>query len=172
MEEHPPIHLTPGLTLPVVTLPATDGSDICLATLEGQTIVAVYPWTGKPGLPKPPGWDDIPGAHGSTPELEGFRDLFEPISQSGSKLFALSGQSTSFQREMALRLGLPFPVLSDKKGAMARALRLPAFEAGGIKYLKRISFTISDGRIEYVFHPIEDPESHPARVVDWLKSRS
>ena len=72
---------------------------------------------------------------------------------------------------MALRLGLPFPVLSDEKGAMARALRLPAFESGGFKYLKRISFVILDGRIEYVFYPIEDPESHPAQVVDWLKSR-
>ena len=171
MAARPPVHLTPGLSLPVVTLPVTDGSDICLATLKGRSIVAIYPWTGRPGLPNPPGWDDIPGAHGSTPELESFRDLFEPISQSGSRLFALSGQSTSFQREMALRLGLPFPILSDAQGAMAAALQLPTFEAGGDNYLRRISFIVSDGRVEHVFYAIDDPESHPAQVVEWLKSR-
>ncbi len=171
MAARAPVHLTPGLPLPVVTLPATDGSDICLATLKGRSIVAIYPWTGRPGLSNPPGWDDIPGAHGSTPELESFRDLFEPISQSGSRLFALSGQSTSFQREMALRVGLPFPILSDAQGAMAAALQLPTFEAGGDNYLIRISFIVSDGRVEHVFYAIDDPESHPTQVVEWLKSR-
>ena len=37
-------------------------------------LMIVYPWTGRPGHPNPPDWDVIPGAHGSTPELEGFRD--------------------------------------------------------------------------------------------------
>ncbi|BAQ17392.1 peroxiredoxin [Methyloceanibacter caenitepidi] len=171
MNERGPIQLTPGLPLPAVTLPATDGSHICLATLPGRSIVAVYPWTGRDGIPNPPGWDDIPGAHGSTPELEGFREMFELISHAGARLFAVSGQSTAFQREMALRLELPFPILSDAGGALRHALHLPTFEAGSETYLKRLTFVVLDGQVEHVFFPVADPEAHAAEIVDWLKSR-
>lgn len=172
MDERGPIQLTPGLALPMVTLPATDGSHISLSTLSGRSIVAIYPWTGRPGVPNPPDWDDIPGAHGSTPELEGFRDVFELISHAGARLFAVSGQSTAYQREMALRLELPFPILSDADGALRRALHLPTFEAGPTSYLKRLTFVVLDGEIEHVFFPVGDPEAHAAEVVDWLKSRT
>ncbi|ODR94117.1 redoxin [Methyloceanibacter stevinii] len=166
------MQLTPGLPLPAVTLPATDGSHITLATLPGRNIVAVYPWTGCPGVPNPPGWDDIPGAHGSTPELEGFREVFDLVSHAGARLFAVSGQTTAFQREMALRLELPFPILSDAEGALRRALHLPTFEAGPESYLKRLTFVVRDGQIEHVFFPVEDPEAHAAEVVDWLKDQA
>ncbi|ODR99021.1 hypothetical protein AUC68_07695 [Methyloceanibacter methanicus] len=71
---------------------------------------------------------------------------------------------------MALRLGLPFPILSDAEGAMARALRLPTFLAGGDSYLKRLTFVVLDGRTEHVFYPVRDPETHPVEVADWLRA--
>lgn len=171
MEPTAPLHLTPGLSVPPVTLAATDGAKISLATLTGRSVVAVYPWTGRPGHPNPPDWDDIPGAHGSTPELEGFRDLFGRISKSGARLFGLSGQTTDYQREMALRLKLPFPILSDAAGALTEALYLPTFEAGGDSYLKRLTFVVNDGRIEHVFYPVPDPDAHAADVAGWLADR-
>ena len=116
-----PALLVPGAILPNVELPATDGSKVSLATLCGRSIVAVYPWTGRPGLPNPPDWDIIPGAHGSTRELEGFRDLFDEFARRGVGIFGLSSQTTAYQREMATRLRLPFP--SER---CARALRCRA----------------------------------------------
>ena len=166
-----PLKLTPGFSLPPMALPATDGSEISLGTLPGRSVVAVYPWTGRPGFPDPPSWDDIPGAHGSTPELEGFRDVFERISKIGARLFGLSGQTTDYQREMALRLELSFPILSDAAGALAHALHLPSFDAGGDSYLKRLTFVVKDGRTEHVFYPVCDPESHASHVVDWLEEQ-
>ena len=83
-------HVTPGMLLPPIHLPASDGSSVDLATLPGQSVVAVYPWTGRPGAPNPPHWDEIHGAHGSTPELEGFRDLFEDFRRHGTRIFGLS----------------------------------------------------------------------------------
>ena len=59
-----PALLLPGTILPKVKLPATDGSQVSMATLCGRSIVAVYPWTGRPGLPNPLDWDSIPGARG------------------------------------------------------------------------------------------------------------
>ncbi|MDJ0512096.1 MAG: peroxiredoxin [Methyloceanibacter sp.] len=171
MDAREPIQLTPGMPLPVIALPATDGSRISLATLPGRSVVAVYPWTGRPGIPNPPGWDDIPGAHGSTPELEGFREQFEAISLTGARLYGLSGQSTAFQREMALRLELPFPILSDEAGALARALDLPSFTAGNNSYLKRLTFVVRNGKTEHVFYPVDDPEAHAGEVLDWLNTQ-
>ena len=69
-------HLVPGTRLPDIALPSTRGGEINLGTRPGAAIVYVYPWTGRPGLADPPGWDDIAGAHGSTPETAGFRDHY------------------------------------------------------------------------------------------------
>ena len=73
-----------------VPLGATTGPDVRLADLDGVMALIVYPWTGRPDLPNPPHWDDIPGAHGSTPELEGFRDLYPAFQELGIALYGLS----------------------------------------------------------------------------------
>ncbi|MCJ7598048.1 MAG: peroxiredoxin [Methyloceanibacter sp.] len=153
------------MQLPPLTLPATDGADICLTSLTGWSVVAIYPWTGRPGQPNPPGWDNIQGAHGSTPELEGFRDLAELFAARGIGIFGLSGQTTDYQREMAARLRLPFPILSDAGGLFAEAL---AFPAGDQSYLKRRTLLIEGGRIEHVFYPIADPARHAAEVLNFV----
>jgi len=165
-------HLTPGLALPPVTLPATKGQDICVAALAGRSVIVVYPWTGCPGAPNPPGWDDIPGAHGSTPELEGFRDVHAEFLRLGVSLFGLSRQTTDYQNELAARLRLPFPVLSDAQGQFAAALALPSFVAGGESYLKRLTLVIADGEIETVFYPVADLAGHAGEVLRWLEGQT
>jgi peroxiredoxin len=158
-------HLAPGTNVPPVALPATDGTAVNLATLEGRSVVIAYPWTGRPGFPNPPDWDRIPGAHGSTPELEGFRDRHGDFTQQGLRLFGLSRQDTAYQRELVTRLGLPFPTLSDEAGAFRAALTLPTFATGGTTYLKRLTLFIANGHIERVFYPVIDSAGHAAEVL-------
>jgi peroxiredoxin len=160
--------LKPGLRLPPIALPATDGSDVCLEALPGRSIIAVYPWTGRPGHPNPPNWDDIPGAHGSTPELEGFRDHHAVFVQRRVQIFGLSGQTTDYQREMVTQLRLPFSVLSDAEGVFAAALGLPSFTTGGETYLKRLTLVVENGNIESVVYPGADPTGHAAEVLTRL----
>ena len=162
-------HLKPGLKLPPVVLPATGGSEVCLAALPGRSVVVVYPWTGRPGHPNPPDWDLIPGAHGSTPELEGFRDLSDAFAKNGVRIFGLSRQTTAYQSEMAGRLGLPFPILSDAEGAFAAALALPSFLTGGEIYLKRFTLLVRDGSIERVTYPVLNPERQADELEAWLQ---
>jgi peroxiredoxin len=156
------------MALPRILLPATTGRDICIADTPGTSVVIVYPWTGRPGHPDPPHWDDIPGAHGSTPELEGFRDLAPEFAALKVGLFGLSRQARDWQREMAERLRLPFPILSDAEGRFGAALALPSFATGGEIYLKRLTLILSSGNIETVFFPVPDPASHAREVLDWL----
>jgi peroxiredoxin len=164
-------HPEPGRELPPVVLPATDGSGVCLAELPGQTVVVIYPWTGRPGHPDPPNWDEIPGAHGSTPELEGFRDSSAAIADCGARIFGLSRQTTAYQSKMAARLGLPFPILSDADGRFTAALGLPSFATGGEIYLKRLTLLIADGRMEMVFYPVSAPALHASEVLLWLQQQ-
>jgi peroxiredoxin len=162
----------PGVALPSIQLPATDGSKVDLAAIKGKRVVVIYPWTGRAGHPKPPDWDEIPGAHGSTPELEGLRDAFPGFVKLGTKLFGLSRQTSAWQSEMAARLDLPFPILSDADGAFTSALDLPSFATGGEIYLTRLTLLIDDGQIERVFHPVPEPGLHASEVLAWLKRQT
>jgi len=161
-------HLKRGRRIPELSLPATTGGAVNLARRPGRSIVYCYPWTGRPGLANPPGWDDIPGAHGSTPQTEGFRDLYDGFRQVGAEVFGLSTQATAYQREMAERLQVPFALLSDEAFLLQRALSLPTFVSGGVTYLKRITLAIKGGVIERVYYPVHPPAAHAREVCAWL----
>ena len=105
-----------SMPLPSVSLSATDGTTVDLSALHGRVIVYAYPRTGVPGVENPPGWDLIPGARGCSPQSCAFRDHFAELKTLGvDHLFGLSTQDTAYQREAAVRLHLPFPILSDQR---------------------------------------------------------
>jgi peroxiredoxin len=160
-----------GMRMPDLVLQATNGKAVNLSTLEGTTIVYLYPMTGVPGVPLPEGWDLIPGARGCTPESCGFRDHFAELRDAGaSAVFGLSSQSTEYQREAAERLELPFPMLSDAGFALGDALRLPTFEVEGTRLYRRLTLIIRDGMIDHVFYPVFPPNEHAGAVLAWLSS--
>lgn len=161
-------HLKRGMRMPSLVLPTTSGREVNVAALPGRTIFYFYPWTGRPGRPNPPDWDVIPGAHGSTPQAEGFRDLYWGFRQVEAAVFGVSTQSTDYQRELVDRLKLPFELISDEHFALQRALALPVFETGGVSYLRRLTIAIRNGRIERVYYPIVSPATHPREVCAWL----
>ena len=161
-------HLRRGRRLPDLALPATRGEPVNLARIQGRAIVYCYPWTGRPGLPNPEAWDAIPGAHGSTPESEGFRDLYDGFRQVGAEVYGLSTQTNDYQRELAERLRLPFVLLSDAAFALQRALALPTFTTGGVTYLKRLTLAVKHGAIERVYYPVDPPAAHAREVCAWL----
>ena len=163
----------PGLELPIIRLPATDGREVDLSALSGRAVVYVYPRTGVPGQPSPDGWDAIPGARGCTPQSCAFRDHFESLKAVGVEhLFGLSVQETDFQREAAERLDLPFPLLSDHRHTLTKAIRLPTFEVEGTVLLKRITLIIDEGAISHVFYPVFPPHENAAQVLAHLQARA
>ena len=164
-------HLVVGLPLPDIALPATGGGTVNLARADGLVVVFVYPWTGRSGLADPAGWDTIPGAHGSTPEAEGFRDRHADFGALGVAVYGLSTQDGEHQRELVQRLRLPFEILSDSDLAFAGALRLPSFAIDGVTYLKRLTLIVRDGRIAHTFYPVHPPPAHAAEVLAFLQSR-
>lgn len=164
-------HLT-GMALPDVTLPATKGDAVNLGTVGGRVVVYAYPMTGQPNVALPDGWDDIPGARGCTPQSCSFRDHFAELQALGvDHVFGLSTQGTEYQREVATRLHLPFPVLSDADGALTKALNLPVMEVEGRVLLKRMALVIEDGVIVKTFYPVFPPDRNAEDVLAWLRAR-
>src|ERR1700721_4268128 len=114
-----------GMTIPPIGLLATDDSSVMLSALPGRTVVFGYPRTGEPGkIALVDDWDMIPGARGCTPQTCAFRDLFAELKAAGAAhVFGLSTQDNVYQTEMASRLHLPFPVLSDAELLLSEALQ-------------------------------------------------
>jgi len=158
--------------VPPIALTATTGETIRLDGLDGRTVLFCYPRTGRPDEELPPGWDAIPGARGCTPEACGFRDAHQQFADLGVRVLALSTQGPGYQREMADRLHLPFPVLSDERLELTDELGLPTFETSGWTLLKRMTLVIDDGRIAHVFYPVFPPDRHAGQVLDWLRGEA
>jgi len=160
-----------GMTIPPVALRATDDTTVTLSSLKGRTVVFAYPRTGEPGkIALVDDWDMIPGARGCTPQTCSFRDLFAELKAAGAAhVFGLSTQSNEYQTEMAVRLHLPFAVLSDEKLALARALNLPTMEVAGLTLIKRLALIVDDARISHVFYPVFPPDRNAGDVLEWLK---
>lgn len=161
----------PGLRLPSLALPATDGGRVDLSALAGCTVVYAYPRTGVPGQKLPDGWDGIPGARGCTPQSCGFRDHFAELRAAGADhLFGLSTQDTAYQQEVAARLHLPFPLLSDAAGALRGALGLPVFTVEGMTLLRRLTLIIRDGVIAEALYPVFPPDRSAADTLAALQA--
>lgn len=161
-----------GMSLPVISLGTTAHVQFNLGQTRGRIVIYCYPMTGQPNVPLPDGWDQIPGARGCTPQSCSFRDHYQELQSLGADVIGLSVQSTEYQQEMADRLHLPFPVLSDEDYQFQQALHLPTFVAAGMTLLKRITLIANDGVIEAVHYPIFPSDSDPAWVMDYLKNRA
>jgi len=150
-------HIRPGDQLPDMALPATSGPRVNPAVFGGWVLFAIYPWTGRPGLADPPGWDDVPGGHGSTQQLIGLGERAEAFAQRGISVFGVSRQKTAHQAEFIARVGLPFALLSDAGGAFGEALCLPMLQAGNERYLRRMGIMARDGVIAAKVYPAHPP---------------
>lgn len=160
----------PGVGLPWISLPSTRGDPVNVADVsrERRTVFFFYPRSGRPDEPQIPGWDDIPGARGCTPQSRAFRDHFGEFEALGVHVFGVSAQDTEYQREFAERTHLPYPLLGDTAFELTNALRLPTFEAAGMRLIKRLTLVVSDGRIEKVFYPVFPPDRNAEEVLSYL----
>ena len=153
-----------GTKLISVPLQATDNSLIDLSKMFGTTVVFIYPMSGLPGIDLPVGWDEIPGARGCTPQACSYRDKYPEVKKHVDNLFGLSVQGTGYQRELKVRVTLPYEILSDSEFKFASALKLPTFEVNGLKLLKRLTLIIIDGVIVKHHYPVFPSN----KDVDWV----
>lgn len=158
-----------GRHLPDLNLRANSHAEVNPANINGRVVYFCYPYTGKPNVPNPPGWDNIKGAHGSTPQALAFATLQPHFSNRGIRIFGVSLLSEAWIADFADRNMLPYDLLSDEKGQFSGALNLPRFTAGDQQFLSRLTLICNNAKIENVIYPVIDPESNAAEVLAMLQ---
>ena len=161
----------PGAELPSVSLPVAGGGkfDFRGTAAAGTLVAFVYPRTGTPGEPLPPGWDDIPGARGCTPQSCAFRDRHAALTELGAVVVGISAMDPGEQAAFAEREGIPYPLLNDGPLALRDRLGLPTFDVHGTALYRRLTLVAEGGRIEKVFYPVFPPDRNAEEVERYLK---
>ena len=161
-----------GLPVPSLVLESSAGPVDLAELCAGLGVLYVYPRSGRPGEPLLPGWNEIPGARGCTPQSCGFRDHAAELRALGAEVAGLSAQGLDDQLEFAERNAMPFPVVSDPELRLRVSLGLPTFTVAGLELYRRLALVARGGVIEKVFYPVFPPDRNAADVVAWLDARS
>lgn len=171
VDDHAADHIK-GMSIPSTALTSSKGEKVALGTLQGTYIIYCYPMTGRPNVPLPEGWDDIPGARGCTPQSLSFKNRYAEIRNLNANVFGLSTQDPLYQAEMAERLHLPFHILSDEHFYFCRSLQLPTFKVEGKTLVKRLTVIVRKTRIVSVHYPVFPSTSDPDWVIKELTKQS
>ena len=158
-----------GRSLPDVELLSSNGANFNPRYEVGRAVYFCYPYTGRPGISDPRGWDDIVGAHGSTPQALAYAAQHPKFLYRRVSIFGVSLLSQEWIADFKQRNNLPYELLSDADGLFSRELKLERFRIDGVDYLRRITIVAVDGAIVHVICPVSMPSKDAANVLALLK---
>lgn len=141
--------LAPGDTAPEFSLPNQDGNLVSLSGLKGKPVLLYF-------YPK----DDTPGC---TKEACQLRDNYKKFKAAGAVILGVSRQDAESHRDFRAKHKLPFDLLVDKDGKVAKAYGVGTLS--GMDVFERKSALIGpDGKI-LKFYETVNPEVHATEVL-------
>jgi peroxiredoxin Q/BCP len=141
-----------GKPAPPLKAKAHDGTEIDLVALKGKPVVLYF-------YPK----DETPGC---TKEACSFRDAWNELDKTGVVLVGISTDSLDSHRQFAEHHKLPFHLISDADGSIAKAYGVPN-TAG---FLGRQTFVIgADGNVKKIYRQV-DVTKHASEILADVKS--
>ncbi|AUX47293.1 bacterioferritin comigratory protein [Sorangium cellulosum] len=144
--------LKPGDAAPDITFTLHDGKEVKLSSLKGKQVLVYF-------YPK----DDTPGC---TIQAKGLRDGWADLQAAGVETYGVSTQDAQSHQAFIEKYELPFPLVVDQDGRVARAFRVPLRS----DLATRQSFLIGeDGTIKQVWLEV-DPKEHAAAILAAAKS--
>lgn len=147
--------LEAGQPAPAFALADPTGKMHRLADYRGQWVVLYF-------YPK----DDTPGC---TKEACEFRDSYLELTRMGARVLGVSLDDVESHTKFAKKYNLPFPLLSDTDGMVAKQYG-SLWGFGPVKFAKRHTFIIDpDGRIARVYRDV-DPKTHSDEVLRYLRA--
>ncbi len=118
--------------------------DLGAVYAKGPTLVYFYPKADTPGC---------------TAQACSLRDAFPDFTGGGVQVIGVSGDTVEGQKKFADKYELPFTLLADKEGAVAKAFGVPTV----MGIAKRQSFIVVDGKIAVVIESAKTGD-HAAEV--------
>ena len=146
--------LKSGDDAPNFSLPDNQGRQVSLSEFKGKWVVLYF-------YPK----DDTPGC---TTEACHFRDDFKLLENLGAQVIGMSIDDSFSHKKFAEKYNLPFPLLSDASGEVARLYgALNNFLV--IKLAKRYTYLINPkGKIAKIYLSV-DTSKHSQEIIEDLK---
>jgi peroxiredoxin Q/BCP len=146
-----PALLPVGSPAPAIKATTQTGDPVDLAKLKGQYVVLYF-------YPK----DDSPGC---TKQACDLRDNWTKLQKAGVKVFGVSTQNAESHKAFVAKYTLPFPLLPDDKGEIARAFGVPVVDGKA----RRVSYLIGkDGKIKHVW-PKAATTGHAAEILGQIE---
>ena len=144
--------LEPGAKAPAISLKLHDGTTVDLQSLVGKQVLVYF-------YPK----DETPGC---TIEAEGLRDGWATLQAAGLVVYGVSTQDEASHKAFIEKHKLPFPLVVDTDGQVAKAFHVPMRN----DHAARQSFLIGrDGKIKQVWLEV-DPKEHAATILAAAKN--
>jgi peroxiredoxin Q/BCP len=119
-----------GAAAPEITAIDQDGATVAFADFykAGVTLVYFYPKADTPGCTK---------------EACSLRDSFATLRARGLQIVGVSEDQPGAQKKFQTKYNLPFTLIADHDGAVAKAFGVPTM----MGFAKRQSFLVQDGKI-------------------------
>lgn len=138
--------LSVGDEAPRVAAKDQNGAQVELSDVyaKGPTLVYFYPKADTPGC---------------TAQACSLRDAFPDFTVGGVQVVGVSGDNVEGQKKFADKYKLPFTLLADSDGAVAKAFGVPAI----MGMAKRQSFIVVDGKIAWIVESAKTGD-HAAEV--------
>jgi len=147
--------LEPGEQAPEFELPDHDGEPVRLSDFRGDTVVLYF-------YPKA-------GTDGCTSEACSFRDNWEAFQEADVQVVGVSTDPVEEIASFREQQGLPFPLLSDEDGEVARRYETfgtPEIDGQRCEIALRSTYVIDeDGVIEATYEDVS-PEQHAAEILE------
>lgn len=142
-----------GEPAPTFVLPDASGKPRDMQEFRGEWLLLYF-------YPK----DDTPGC---TKEACAFRDGYLELRQRGVQVVGISLDDTASHRAFAEKYKLPFPLLSDVEGKVAKQYDA-IWSLGPMRFAKRHSFLIdNEGKLAKIYRSV-DPDTHYKQVLSDL----
>ncbi|MGA7955298.1 MAG: peroxiredoxin [Gloeobacterales cyanobacterium] len=138
--------LAVGTKAPTFTTQDTSGKTVSLENYAGKTVILYF-------YPK----DDTPGC---TKEACSFRDNYSAYQNKDITVFGVSMDDVASHQKFTEKFNLPFPLLADTNGAIAKAYGV---DGGG--YAKRVTFVIDGtGKVAKVYDTVKT-DTHASDIL-------
>jgi peroxiredoxin len=97
-----------------------------------------------------------------------FRDHQSDLEARGYRAIGVSSQSVEAQRRAMIDGRLTQRLLSDPGLGLAEQLQLPTFTEEGVRWYRRLTLVVHDGRVVKVFFPVSSAARSAAQVIAWM----
>jgi peroxiredoxin Q/BCP len=126
--------LAPGTPAPKLTAIDQDGKSVDFAEFykKGTTLVYFYPKANTGGCTK---------------QACSIRDSWSKMKEAGIQVIGVSEDPKELQKDFATRNSLPFTLVADTDGKVAKAFGVPLMGKAPAAVTKRQSFLIKEGKV-------------------------